>query len=79
MDIENCLPRCTFSRSGKKVELRAFIDLHGREEIDKQLASLKFNNAEIENNIQLLVSNDTFFQTKAEGNEAEAVILSQIN
>ena len=68
-----------FRDQERKGELRAFIDLHGREEIDKQLASLKFNNAEIENNIQLLVSNDTFFQTKVEGNKAEAVILSQIN
>ncbi|MEL0046770.1 MAG: hypothetical protein VW995_18550 [Deltaproteobacteria bacterium] len=60
-------------------EVKSFIDLHGREEMCKELANLKFNNAEIENNIRLLVNNEATFQAGAETNEAEDMIPDQIN
>jgi hypothetical protein len=47
--------------------------------MSKELANLKFNNAEIENNIRLLVNNEATFQAGAETNEAEDMIPGQIN
>ena len=39
-------------------EFEAFIDFYGIEQMNRRLADLKFNNAEIESNIRLLVNND---------------------
>lgn len=60
-------------------EVKSFIDLHGRAEMSKELANLKFNNAEIENKIRLLVNNEAALQARVETNEAEDMIPGQIN
>ena len=60
-------------------EVKSFIDLHGREEMSKELANLKFNNVEIENNIRLLVNNEAALQAGVETNEAKDMIPDQIN
>ena len=59
--------------------MKSFIDLHGREEMSKELANLKFNNAEIENNIRLLVNTEVALQARVETNEANEMIPVQIN
>ncbi len=47
--------------------------------MSKELANLKFNNAEIENKIRLLVNNEAALQARVETNEAEDMIPGQIN
>ncbi len=47
--------------------------------MSKELANLKFNNAEIENNIRLLVNIEAALQAGVETNEANDMIPVQIN
>ena len=63
----------------KKEELKAFIDFYSREEMNKRLADLKFNNTEIESNIRLLVSNDMEYIIRASDNKFRSSVLGEIN
>ena len=63
----------------KKEEFKAFIDFYSREEMNKQLADLKFNNTEIESNIRLLVSNDMEYIIRASDNKFRSSVLGEIN
>ena len=65
-----------FKDQERNEELKSFVDLHGIEEMNKQLIDLKFNNAEIENNIRSLVNGDAAFQAEIGSNKAEEFILS---
>ena len=60
-------------------EFEAFIDFHGRDEMNKQLADLKFNNTEIENNIRLLVNNDREPLIQSDGSKIGDAIPGRIN
>ena len=60
-------------------EFEAFIDFHGREEMNKQLAHLKFNNTEIENNIRLLVNNDRESLIQSNGSKIGDAVSERIN
>ena len=63
----------------KKEEFEAFIDFYGREEMNRRLADLKFNNAEIENNIRLLVNNDRESIIQSDGSKIGDTISGRIN
>ena len=63
----------------KKEEFKAFIDFYSREEMNKRLADLKFNNTEIESNIRLLVSNDMEYIIRASDNKFRSSVLGEIN
>ena len=63
----------------KKEEFEAFIDFYGREEMNRRLADLKFNNAEIENNIRLLVNNDRESIIQSDGSKFGDAISGRIN
>ena len=63
----------------KKEAFEAFIDFYGREEMNRRLADLKFNNAEIENNIRLLINNDRESIIQSDGSKIGDAISGRIN
>jgi len=65
-----------FQDQERNEELKAFVDLHGIEEMNKQLIDLKFNNAEIENNIRSTVNGNAAFQAEIDSDKVGELILS---